>query len=274
MRLLRRALVVGVTVAVLAPFTGAVAAGAAAPVADQQQPSCGDPRSADFPLGTRIHGAPGTYQPGGDSAEWYVDLANATAAACHDIHPVLVLVDRGRKLRPDHVRAEVQDAGTEIWHAIPFVRTDRDELIGVFGEGLPGFTVGADSTLSVRVRLGFAGEARRNTVVANTAVVQRKGNDGEWVGESGDYRFDIDPDLATGGNEDAGVPGESGEAGESEGRDYSEGAGGPAELAQSGMSTRLGRLGRPGLGGLAVACFVGGGALVVGSRRVRTAGER
>jgi hypothetical protein len=274
---LRRALVVGVTVAVLAPFTGAVAAGAAAPVADQQQPSCGDPRSADFPLGTRIHGAPGTYQPGGDSAEWYVDLANTTDAACHDIHPVLVLVDSGRNLRPDRVRAEFQDAGSGSWHAIPFLRTDRDELIGVFGEGLPGFTVGADGTLSVKVRLGFAAEARPNTVVANTAVVQRKGDDGEWVGESGDYRFDIDPDLATGGTGstwDTGVPGESGElgesgeSGESGDRDYAEGAGSPAELAQTGARPLL------GLGGTAVAFFLGGGALVVGSRRMRTPGGR
>ncbi|MFF0743139.1 hypothetical protein ACFYVL_22375 [Streptomyces sp. NPDC004111] len=274
---LRRAFVAGVTVAALAPAPGAVAAAAPAPVegaaaapalapgaavlapaADQQQPSCGDPRSPDFPLGTRVHGGPGTYQPGGDSAEWYVDLANTTDAACHDIHPVLVLVDGARKLRPEQVRAEFQDASTGVWHDVPALRTDRDEVIGVFGEGLPGFTVGAGSTLSVKVRLGFTEAARRNTVVANTAVVQRRGGDGDWVGESGDYRFDLDPDLPTGGGGDSGGTGGTGDGG------YAAGAGSPAELARTGRGSVA------GLGTAAVALLLGGGALVAGARRPRT----
>ncbi|MFI5809087.1 hypothetical protein [Streptomyces sp. NPDC051561] len=244
------------------------------PSADQQQPSCGDPGSADFPLDTGIHGGPYTYQPGGDSGEWYVDLTNTTGAACRDIHPVLVLVDKKRSLQAGQLRAEFQDAGTGTWHPVPFVRTDRDELIGVFAEELPGFTVGAGSTLPVKVRLGFTEAAGANTVTANTAVVQRKADDGEWVGESGDYRFAIDPDLPTEGPVDAadeGNPrgaGDTGDAGNSADRDYAEGAGSPAELARSGPGPLL------GLGSTAVACLLGGGALVVSSRRMCTPPKR
>ncbi|MGW7411390.1 hypothetical protein [Streptomyces sp. NPDC054863] len=218
-----------------------------APRADQQQPSCGDPHSVDFPLGTRIHGGPGTYEPGGDSAEWYVDLTNDTGAACHDIHPVLVLVDRGRNLRPDHVRAEFYDTASGGRHPVPFVRTDEDELIGVFGDGIPGFTVGAGRTVSVRVRLAFTGAARTNSVVANTAVVQRKDHDGEWVGQSADYRFAVDRNALTGDGS------------------YSQAAGSRPELAQSGPGPLL------GLGGTAAALLLGGGALLAGSRRFLTA---
>ncbi|MFD3517225.1 hypothetical protein [Streptomyces sp. NPDC058657] len=257
---LRRALVLAVTVGALAQAPVAMAAAPRhGPAADQQQPSCGDPRSTEFPLGTRVHGGPGTYQPGGDSAEWYVDLTNATATACHDIHPLLVLVDSARTLRPEQVRAEFQDIGTGVWHRVPFLRTDRDEVIGVFGEGpsgekLPGFTVAASSTLPVKVRLGFAEAARTNTVVATAAVVQRKGDDGEWVGASGEYRFAVDPDAATG---------DSGGSTDTWGRPYAESAGSPAELA------RTGRDALPGLGATAAALLLGGGALVVGSRRMR-----
>ncbi|MBB6436951.1 hypothetical protein [Streptomyces candidus] len=246
---LRRALVLGVTVATLAPAPAAVASVPRPVAADQQQPTCGDPHSADFPLGTRLHGGPYTYQPGGDSGEWYVDLTNTTGAACHDIHPVLVLVDDGRHLRPEHVRAEFQDAGTGAWHALRFHHTDRDELVGVFEETTPGFTVGPGRTLSVKVRLGFTGDARANTVVANAAVVHRKGDDGEWVGESGDYRFAVDPDEVTGG------------------RAHSEGAGG-LELARTGQGPLL------GFGAGAVALLLGGGSLVVGSRRLRPLPKR
>ncbi|MEU8886822.1 hypothetical protein [Streptomyces sp. NPDC048442] len=236
-----------------APRIGTARRIGTAPRADQQQPSCGDPRSVDFPLGTRIHGGPGTYQPGGDSAEWYLDLTNDTGAACHDIHPVLILVDHSRNLWPDHVRAEFYDTASDTWHPVPFIRTDEDELIGVFGtgggDGTPGFTVGAGRTASVQVRLAFTEAARPNTVVANTAVVQRKGKDGEWVGQSADYRFAVDPNILTGDSS------------------YSEAAGSLPELAQSGPSLLF------GLGGSSVALVLGGGALVAGSRRtlMRTA---
>jgi hypothetical protein len=57
--------------------------------------------------------------------------------------------------------------------------------------GFPGFSVGAGKTLSVRVRLAVAEDAVPNDVVANAAVVQRRGDDGDWVGQSNGYRFRI-----------------------------------------------------------------------------------
>ncbi|MFJ2741654.1 hypothetical protein ACIO3O_18545 [Streptomyces sp. NPDC087440] len=210
-------------------------------------PTCGDPDSADFPLTTRIRQAPATYRPGGDGAEWALDLANTTDIGCPGVHPVLVLVDEARALRPGHVRAEFHAGGA--WHRIPFVHTDRDELIGVFGEDLPGFDVGAGQTRTVRVRLGFAEGVAPGDVVANTAIVQRRGDDGDWVGQSDDYRFRIT----------------NSPEGESS---YTAGAGSPHQLAQSGPSPLL------GLEGTAVAFLLGGGALVVGSRRLRTPPKR
>ncbi|MFJ6697929.1 hypothetical protein ACIQM4_17935 [Streptomyces sp. NPDC091272] len=216
------------------------------PRADQQQPSCGDPDSSRFPLDTRIHGGPGSYQPGGDSARWYVDLTNDTDIACHDIHPVLVLVDRARNLQAAEVRTEFYDTVADSWHPVPFVRTDEDELIGVFGDGTPGFSVGARRTVSVQVRLAFGGAARTNSVVATTAVVQRKNADGDWVGRSGDYRFSLDPDAPTGGHA------------------YTDATDSPFELARTGPPGHL-----RALGGAALALVLGGGALVAGARRTR-----
>jgi hypothetical protein len=232
------------------PLEAAASRRIAEPAVDQRQSACGDPRSTEFPLGTRLHGGPGTYRPGGGSAEWYLDLVNATATVCRDIHPVLVLVDRKRALRPEHVQAGFQEAGTGTWHPLAFVRTDEDELVAVFGEDAPGFTVGPGRTLGVKVRLGFTGDTRPDTVVARAAVVQRMGDDGEWVGESGDYRFVVDPRA------DTGDP------------DHSEGVGSPAELARTGSGALL------GLGGAAVVLLLGGGALVVGSRRMQTPPKR
>lgn len=280
------------TAVALTPMAGAVADAGVLLVRDgsvrdgargRQPSTCGDPRSADFPLGTRIHGGPDTYRPGGDSAEWYLDLTNTTDATCHGIHPVLVLVDDGRNLAAAHARAEFYDTATDSWHRVPFLRTEEDELVGVFGEGALGFSVGAGRTVSVRVRLGFGEDARPNSVVATAAVVQRRKDDGDWVGRSADYRFAVDPDAETGTGagtstsagtgKDPGTgtgtgadigPGTgtgTGDSGRSEG--YAVDAGSLPALAQSGP--------RPvsGLGGTAAALLLGGGVLVVGARRVR-----
>jgi hypothetical protein len=213
-------------------------------------PTCGDPESADFPLTTRIHSAPAAYRPGGDRTEWALDLANTTDTACRGVHPVLVLTDQARTLRPGHVIAEFFADGR--WHTVPFVRTDRDELIGVFGEDLEGFGVGAGETRTVRVRLGFTEAAGVDDVVANAAIVQRLGDDGEWVGQSDDYRFRISLSADTPDSGDS----------------YTAGAGSPHQLAQSGPGSFL------GLGGTAVTFLLGGGALVAGSRRMRTPPKR
>ncbi|WP_234377175.1 hypothetical protein [Streptomyces sp. TP-A0356] len=77
-------------------------------------------------------------------------------------------------------------------HPVVFARTDQQELVGPFDDGFPGFTVAPGQTLTVKVRLALASGTRPDDVVVNAAIVQRQGNDGDWVGESNDYRFRIE----------------------------------------------------------------------------------
>ncbi|MER5882794.1 hypothetical protein ABT160_03100 [Streptomyces sp. NPDC001941] len=214
--------------------------GAARPGA-ARGPECGVPADPDFPIDTRIHGGPADYVPGGGFRAWSLELTNTTAEACRAIHPVVVLVDRDRDLRASAIRMEFRDTGG-VWHPVPFTRTDEDENIGVFDDGFPGFVVGPGRTVTVPVRLAFAPATGDNEVVANAAVVQRKGDDGDWVGESNDYRFT----LAEDGAAPAALAG---------------------ELAETGPGSLL------GLGAAAGAFLLGGGALVVGSRRLPLRGR-
>jgi hypothetical protein len=163
----------------------------AATLADGQ-PTCAAPGGSgkSFPLTTRIHGGPGTYEPGGADHTWFIDLKNTTAQACGSIHPVVVLVDAKRALTATQPKMEFFDGDRP--HPVAFVRTDRAELIGAFDDGFPGFTVDPGRTLTVKVRLSLASGTRPNDVVVNAAIVQRHGNDGDWVGESNDYRFRIE----------------------------------------------------------------------------------
>ncbi|MGI5375714.1 LPXTG cell wall anchor domain-containing protein [Streptomyces sp. CA-251387] len=203
-----------------APFCLAAAAllAAAPPVHAEppdELPSCAtDDR--DFPLTTRLHGGPDSYTAGGGFGTWYLDLTNTTGRACTGIHPVVVLVDGKRALKPSQPRLEFYgspsgnpDGGP---HTTPdatstdgpdatrprpvrFETTDEDELVGAF-DGFPGFTVGPRATLTVTVRLAITSDAVPNEVTANAAVVQRHDGDGDWVGQSNDYRFTIDADPA------------------------------------------------------------------------------
>ncbi|MFE0818230.1 hypothetical protein [Streptomyces sp. NPDC058847] len=169
-------------------------------------PACTAPDDHTFPLTTRIHGGPAAYEAGGGYGTWYLDLTNTTSRTCEGIHPVVVLVDEERTLKPSQPRLEFYDGGRP--HPVAFEPTDRDELIGAFGEsekeggieggsgsgspsGFPGFTVGPDETLTVKVRLALTSDAEADEVTANAAVVQRRGGDGEWIGQSNDYRFRI-----------------------------------------------------------------------------------
>ncbi|MFC8666981.1 hypothetical protein [Streptomyces sp. NPDC057199] len=159
---------------------------------------------------TRIHGGPAEYDAGGGFRTWYIDLTNTTDATCGNIHPVVVLVDGKRALRPEQPRLEFYDG--ERPRPVGFERTEQDENIGVLGSPVsradrsdadgsevdeapfPGFTVAPGATLSVKVRLAVTSDAVANDVVAHAAVVQRRGDDGDdgdWVGQSNDYRFRI-----------------------------------------------------------------------------------
>ncbi|WP_329346070.1 peptidase [Streptomyces microflavus] len=204
----------------------AAEAAEAAEAADEQ-PACGDPGAKEFPIETRIQEAPKTYVSGGGYGTWFLDLTNTTDTSCRALHPVLVLNDEDRKLTADQIQLKFSEPGrpgTE--HRVTWETTDRHEQIGVFDGGDPGpgsgsgdsggsgdsddgflgFTVPAGSTVSVRVRMAFTSDTGPGRVAAHAAVVQRRHQDkakgggredGDWVGESGEYRFVI-ADGATG----------------------------------------------------------------------------
>ncbi|OIJ88119.1 hypothetical protein BIV24_23250 [Streptomyces colonosanans] len=154
------------------------------------QPTCGGSTGHAFPLTTYIHGGPDRYESGGAEHTWYIDLKNTTTHTCSHIHPVVVLVDTKRVLTATQPKLEFFEGDRA--HPVTFQRTDRSEVVGAFDGNLPGFTVAPGRTLTVKVRLALAPDARRNDVVAKAAIVQRRGNDGYWVGESNDYRFRIE----------------------------------------------------------------------------------
>ncbi|WP_098026845.1 peptidase [Streptomyces sp. st115] len=193
------------------------AAPAAASLAADEQPGCGDPAAKDFPIETRIQGAPDRYASGGGYGTWFLDLTNTTDTSCKALHPVLVLADRDRRLTSDQIQLEFSEPGSPgTEHRVTWESTDRDEQIGVFGEEgeqggrsdpFLGFTVPAGETVSVRVRMAFTSDTAPGPVTAHAAVVQRRHQDktrgggredGEWVGESEKYPFVI-VDGATGG---------------------------------------------------------------------------
>lgn len=156
------------------------------------EPTCVTQYPADFPISTRIRGGPTTYHPGGGFRTWSLDLTNKTDAECARIHPVLVLIDKKRTLAARQIQLEFSDGKRH--HPVHFERTEWDENVGVFDDGFPGFRVGPGKTVTVRARLTFTSDAEPNSVVANAAVVQRRDDDGDWVGESGDYRFTLTDD--------------------------------------------------------------------------------
>ncbi|MFF4151018.1 hypothetical protein ACFYZU_12460 [Streptomyces sp. NPDC001651] len=159
--------------------------------AEPAAPGCaGD--GGTFPLATRLHGGPKTYTAGGGSGTWYLDLRNRTGRTCTGIHPVVVLVDDKRGLTPSQPRLEFHPGGRDDRpRRVRFEATDQDELVGAF-DGFPGFTVGPRKTVTVKVRLAFTSDAVPNEVTANAAVVQRHEGDGDWVGQSDDYRFTVE----------------------------------------------------------------------------------
>ncbi|MEU0761513.1 peptidase [Streptomyces microflavus] len=209
-----------------AAHSASLAAGTAAEAAEaaDEQPTCGDPGAKEFPIETRIQEAPKTYVSGGGYGIWFLDLTNTTDTSCRALHPVLVLNDEDRKLTADQIQLKFSEPGrpgTE--HRVTWETTDRHEQIGVFDGGDPGpgsgsgdsgasdggflgFTIPAGSTVSVRVRMAFTSDTGPGRVTAHAAVVQRRHQDkakgggredGDWVGESGEYRFVI-ADGATG----------------------------------------------------------------------------
>lgn len=181
-----------------ATATAATAATAARPphaARADATPSCAAADARAFPLATRIRGGPPSYEAGGGQGTWYIDLTNTTGRTCTGIHPVVVLTDDKRALRPNQPRLDFDDGSRT--RPVTFEATDAHELVGVLdGTGFEGFTVPPGRTVSVRVRLALASDAVPDQVTANAAVVQRRGQDGDWVGESNAYRFAIAGDGA------------------------------------------------------------------------------
>ncbi|MGW1886527.1 hypothetical protein [Streptomyces sp. NPDC001970] len=195
---MRNALALSFAAAVIASLVLAGPAPAAHGAEPPQLPVCGDVRATDFPIATRIQGGPAAYRAGSGAAEFSVELVNTTAEPCRNIHPVVVLIGRDHVLTPTRIRMEFYDAVSRTWRPVAFERTDRGEAVGAFGGahsrdgGFAGFTVPGRASVTIPVRLGFpAADTLADSVVANAAVVQRRGADGDWVGQSGDYAFSL-----------------------------------------------------------------------------------
>ncbi|WP_327666941.1 hypothetical protein OHN37_17360 [Streptomyces sp. NBC_00485] len=156
-------------------------------------PACAAPDDRRFPLTSHIHGGPDAYEAGGGYGTWYLDVTNTTRRTCGDIHPVVVLVDDKRALKPAQPRLEFYDGGGHP-HPVRFEATDEEELVGAFDDGSPGLTVGPGKTVTVKVRLALTADAVPNKVTVNAAVIQRHKDDGDWVGQSNDYPFRIQDD--------------------------------------------------------------------------------
>lgn len=235
-------------------------------------PYCGDPDSAGFPVATRVHGGPDTYAPGDGWQSWKVELRNTTGEDCRAVHPVAVFVDERRSLAKDQLRLEFYDDGAGRWRTADVEKTDEDELIGVFeDDGFRGFSVKPDGKLVVPARMRFADGTRDDGVQVTVAAMQHRDDDGDWVGESNTYAFDISGEE--GGSDEAG-PGESGADGSEQGdpERRSDGPGarpspGPgaakaAELARTGRYAAL-----TWLAAAAGACLASGTALLLFARR-------
>jgi clumping factor A len=181
--------------------------------AAEPAPACGDETASDFPIETRLRGGPDHYARGGRWQQWHLELRNTTDTGCRAIHPVAVLVDQGHALRPRQIQFEFLDPNADggTWRAVSFETTDEDENIGVFEKDFKGFTVAAGKTVDVQIRSRFTTDAPLGPVTANAIAVQRRADDGGWVGQSNAYAFRIDaagPSAeGTAGADSAPVPG-------------------------------------------------------------------
>ncbi|MFF3289734.1 hypothetical protein [Streptomyces sp. NPDC003023] len=237
-------------------------------------PTCGKPSDPDFPITTRVHGGPDTVRAGSGFHSWSIDLRNGTRENCDRIHPVLVLTARERGFAADRVTLEFHDERADRWRPVTLEATTRDELVGAFDDGFQGFVVPAGETVTVRTRLSIAAGTAANTITVNAAVVQRDGDDGDWVGESGDYRFAVvagggaEPDAPTPARS---TPARSTPAAESPAAE-SPAATEPAEQPRPSSSEQLattgsGALARIGVG--AAVIVMSAGLLVFVARRLR-----
>jgi hypothetical protein len=269
-----------------APSARAVAP--AAPAQDRpadRAPTCGRATDPDFPIKTRIRGGPATVRAGSGFHTWSVELTNATREDCERIHPVLILSAEDRTLTADRLTVQFHDGEADRWRPVTLERTTEDEFVGVFDDGFQGFVVPADGTVTVRTRLSVAAGAVADRVTVNAAIVQRQGDDGDWVGESGDYRFAVvegEGQEERDGEEDgvrSASPAPARSAGEPPSAPPTAPASVPAPAEESAHSTHeqlattgSGSLARIGVG--ATVILLSAGLLVLVARRLRPGAGR
>ncbi|MGW1009744.1 hypothetical protein ACWD4X_06795 [Streptomyces termitum] len=173
-------------------------------------PACGRASDDAFPLDVRFRDAPDALPAGGAPAVWELELRNTTGSLCTGVHPVLVLTDELRALRPGQIRLDFYDDGARRWRPVAFETTDEAENVGAFTDPngpdrsadptspdaptrFEGFSVAAGRTLAVPVRLAFRADAVPQEVVLGAVLVQRRGADGDWIGRSDDHRLTLGP---------------------------------------------------------------------------------
>src|SRR5436190_1933498 len=83
---------------------------------------------------TRIHDGPHSSPAGGDYGTSYLDLTHIPARRCTAIHPVVVLVDQHRALKPSQPRLDFYDGTSARPYPVHFDRTDEAELVGAFDD--------------------------------------------------------------------------------------------------------------------------------------------
>lgn len=157
-----------------------------------------------FPVRARLQDGPRVFVAGAAAREFRVELENTTRRARRDVHPVIVFYDRARKLTARQVHLEYREFTTggakrarpsrePRWRPVPVAHTDNDENVAVVGEHGPGAVLPAHRTVRVALRLRFTADAPPGPVAASATVIQRRGADGDWVGESALYRFTVAP---------------------------------------------------------------------------------
>ncbi|MFI9046685.1 hypothetical protein [Streptomyces sp. NPDC053427] len=247
--------------------------------------SCGRPDSPSFPIDSRVHGGPATYQAGGDWETWQLELRNTTDAVCEDVHPVVVLTAARPGLRPERIRLEYRDPAGGDWRPVPFEATDHEEQIGVFAKSAEsgggergrapggGLAVPANGTVTLPIRLRFAAGTAPGPVTANVTTVQRRGSDGEWIGQSGDYRFTVRPAAsAAPASPESAAPPEAPGAPESAPSPEAPGVPESAPSPESVAPRELAATAQGPVRALALAAaglFVAGALLLAGARRLR-----
>ncbi|MBC2877784.1 MULTISPECIES: LAETG motif-containing sortase-dependent surface protein [Streptomyces] len=247
----------------VAPAASAPPSTPVGPAAEHRgdRPGCGDAGRTEFPIASRLTGGPDVYERGAPAPAWELELRNVTGQECRDVHPVAVLADAKRALRPEHIHLEFYDKEGARWRPVRFERTEEAENVGVFdggSSGFHGFSVPARRTVVVPLRLGFTDAAPDGPVTANVTAVQRRGADGAWVGESGDYTFTVAP-APTAPAPTPARPGPTPHAVPAPGRDP-----GPPVLAATGGSHAV-----PVLAAVACVCLAGGAGLLLWARRMR-----